>query len=48
MVFGGDPELMAYDRRKERVDAWDKVRQGLRQEGPFEQAENDLHPQNRA
>jgi hypothetical protein len=46
MVFGEDPELMAYDRRKERIDAWDKERQRLRQEGPFEQAENDFHTQN--
>jgi hypothetical protein len=46
MVFGEDPELMAYGRRKERIDAWDKERQRLRQEGPFEQAENDFHTQN--
>jgi hypothetical protein len=47
MVFGEDTELMAYDRRKDRIDAWDKERQRLRREGSFEQAENVFHPQNR-
>lgn len=47
MAFGEDIELMVNDRRKDRIEAWDKERQRLRQEGAFEQAENDFHPQNR-
>lgn len=47
MVYGEDLEMMANDRRRHRIDAWDKERQRLRHEGPFEQAENDFHPQNR-
>jgi hypothetical protein len=47
MVYGEDLEMMANDRGRHRIDAWDKERQRLRQEGPFEQAENDFHPQNR-
>ena len=47
MVFGEDIELIAADRRRDRIEPWDKERQRLRQEGAFEQAENDFHPQNR-
>jgi hypothetical protein len=47
MVFGEDIEVMVTDRRKDRIEAWDKEQQRLRQEGAFEQAENDFHPQNR-
>ena len=47
MVFGEDIEVKVTDRRKDRIEAWDKERQRLRLEGAFEQAENDFHPQNR-
>jgi hypothetical protein len=46
MGVGEDIEGRDVDRRKERIDMWEMERGRLREEGPFENAENDFHPQN--
>lgn len=47
MEIGEDPETRDIDKWKDRILTWDKERQRLRKEGPFEKAENDFHPRNR-
>ena len=46
MKFGEDPEGRDVARRRERIDRWETERDRLRKDGPFENAENDFHPQN--
>ncbi|GAB7329075.1 hypothetical protein MBLNU13_g00912t1 [Cladosporium sp. NU13] len=46
MEFGEEIEGRIDDRWKERIDTWEKERSRLREEGPFENAENDFHPRN--
>ena len=46
MEFSEDPGARDVDRWKDRIDAWDKERRRLRKQGPFQEVENDFHPQN--
>lgn len=46
MKFGEAPEERGVARWRKRVDMWENERDRLRKNGPFKNAENDIHPQN--
>lgn len=47
MEYGEDPEYFDGSRRRKLIDECDRERARLREAGPFQQAENDFHPDSR-